>query len=218
MDTFWTSDQHFGHRDISRFSGRPFAHSASGLDEMNEFLVDAWNRTVGPDDTVFVLGDVCMGRLDDTIALAGKLHGRKHLVAGNHDRCWGGYTNAVQSHEMRRMHFEAGFATVVDGGTTAAFHSLGIGAVTMSHFPFAPLDPRTRAVREAREYRFDQFRPLDVGQWLLHGHIHQKYRQHGRQVNVGVDAWGGRPVHQDEISELILAGEQELEPIEWGMS
>ena len=39
--------------------------------------------------------------------------------------------------------------------------------------------------------------------------------QRGRQMNVGVDAWGGRPVAESEIAELVLAGPADLGPLAW---
>ena len=44
------------------------------------------------------------------------------------------------------------------------------------------------------------------GSWLLHGHIREKWRQSGRQINVGVDAWNFAPVSDETLSEMISAG------------
>ena len=54
---FFTSDTHFDHKNIIRYCNRPF----SSIEEMNNFLIKRWNATVGPDDTVFHLGDVTFG-------------------------------------------------------------------------------------------------------------------------------------------------------------
>ena len=66
------------------------------------------------------------------------------------------------------------------------------------HFPYS-LDPQY-------DLKFMQHRPHDDGGWLLHGHIHEKWRQHGRQINVGVDAWDFAPVSEDSICETIKSG------------
>ena len=59
----------------------------------------------------------------------------------------------------------------------------------------------------AREDRFDAWRLKDTGQWLLHGHTHDRgQRVHGRQIHVGLDAWG-RLVEESEIASLIAAAE-----------
>ena len=84
MTTYFTADQHFGHDNIIRYCDRPY-HSVG---EMNAALVANWNALVGPADTVHVLGDVAMGRREESLPLVGSLAGRKILYPGNHDRCW----------------------------------------------------------------------------------------------------------------------------------
>jgi calcineurin-like phosphoesterase family protein len=83
---WWTADLHLGHANICSYTGRPY-HS---LDAMNEALIEKWNSRVGEVDEVYVLGDLAMGHIGETLPLAGLLNGSKVLVPGNHDRCWDG--------------------------------------------------------------------------------------------------------------------------------
>ena len=53
MNTFFTSDQHYGHAMILEYCNRPFAD----VQTMNETLVDNHNAVVGKKDTVYHLGD-----------------------------------------------------------------------------------------------------------------------------------------------------------------
>jgi len=39
----------------------------------------------------------------------------------------------------------------------------------------------------------------------LHGHVHGLWQTNGRMINVGLDAWGGRLLHADEVAELVKA-------------
>lgn len=78
---FVTSDIHFSHKAILKFENRPF----SNVDEMNEKIIDNWNKTVGENDLIYVLGDVSMGSVKETVELVKKLNGDKILVKGNHD-------------------------------------------------------------------------------------------------------------------------------------
>ena len=39
--------------------------------------------------------------------------------------------------------------------------------------------------------------------WLLHGHVHARWRQQGRMVNVGVDVWDYTPVPEEVIARLM---------------
>jgi calcineurin-like phosphoesterase family protein len=79
---WFTSDHHWGHHNIIRFSGRPFANVAA----MNEALIANWNRVVGEDDTVYHLGDIFMLPSDEAKQIRDRLHGRICLVRGNHDK------------------------------------------------------------------------------------------------------------------------------------
>lgn len=78
---FFTSDTHFFHAGIIRHVRRPYAD----VSEMNDALVDNWNRTVPADGTVFHLGDFCFGSEAEWNAVLDRLKGRIYLVLGNHD-------------------------------------------------------------------------------------------------------------------------------------
>ena len=52
---YYIADLHLGHSRIIGLDGRPFAD----VDEMDRVLMGNWNRKVGPDDDVYILGDFC---------------------------------------------------------------------------------------------------------------------------------------------------------------
>lgn len=79
---FYTSDMHFGHRNILSFCNRPF----SSEKEMNLGLIKNWNSVVGPNDVVFNLGDFCWWDSNrDIQKLFNKLNGTIYFQFGNHD-------------------------------------------------------------------------------------------------------------------------------------
>jgi len=83
MTVWFTSDTHFSHTNIIKYCNRPF----SSVVEMNETLVDNWNRVVKKGDVVYHLGDVSMHMNNEQFCqLFSRLHGTKKLVLGNHDR------------------------------------------------------------------------------------------------------------------------------------
>lgn len=71
---YFIADTHFGDERIIRYENRPFDDAQA----MNRELIQRWNGTVSPVDTVYVLGD--WGHMDPSA-----LHGTKYLVRGNHD-------------------------------------------------------------------------------------------------------------------------------------
>jgi len=87
IDIWVTSDTHFNHANMLNFKGedgtpvRPFYN----LQEMNETIIDNWNRVVKKGDKVYHLGDVFFGSKDDFKKLWPRLNGKKRLVVGNHD-------------------------------------------------------------------------------------------------------------------------------------
>jgi len=91
--TVWvTSDIHFDHRNIAKycphrqtksFNGEPTDES---IQEMNELIVHNINSMVAPDDDLWIIGDVCMGQIKNSIKYIPRINGKKHLVKGNHDK------------------------------------------------------------------------------------------------------------------------------------
>lgn len=79
---FFSSDQHFWHRNVLRFCQRPF----TDIKEMGETLIENWNRVVSPGDIVFTLGDLFwFENTRDIVKILNKLNGEIHIVPGNHD-------------------------------------------------------------------------------------------------------------------------------------
>jgi calcineurin-like phosphoesterase family protein len=174
---------------------------------MNAFLIACHNEFVQPEDEVWNLGDFALGQIRLTLPIVGQLSGRQVLLAGNHDRCWAG---ARKNTGWDCRYLAAGFSRVMAGAPPCHPTMIIAGQVVLlSHFPY-------RNGGDSRDTeRHPEYRLADSGGWLLHGHVHEKWRQKGRMINVGVDAWGGRPVAEDEIAALIEAGPRDLAPLPW---
>lgn len=193
MTIWFTSDTHFGHKNIITYCNRPF----DSVDEMNEVMVDRWNDTVSPDDQVFHLGDVAMGKIDQSIHHVSRLNGYKYLIPGNHDRCWAG--NRKRKAKDYDLYTDVGFQLLSEHEWLAigkSSESLG-RMVGLNHMPY-----------EGDSHdadRFTDWRPPDRGGWLIHGHVHDKWKVNDRQLNVGVDVWDFRPVSEAQVLEIIAA-------------
>lgn len=83
MTLWFTAAHHYGHENIIGLGRRPFRDS----DEMDGFMVEQWNSTVGPDDEVWHLGNFAYRcGPNQRAAIFGSLNGRAiHLIRGNHD-------------------------------------------------------------------------------------------------------------------------------------
>lgn len=79
--TFFTSDTHFNHANIIRFCNRPF----KDVEQMNEVMITNWNNAISKDDTVFHLGDFCLGSAAEWTKILDRLNGKIYLIMGNHD-------------------------------------------------------------------------------------------------------------------------------------
>ena len=185
MDTWFTSDWHLGHRNIIQYSDRPFRD----VDHMNEELIARHNAMVKPNDLVIDVGDFSMNERIVESAIK-RLHGRRTLVCGDHDCCFRKHRGA---HQWAKQYVRWGFAEVVQTWEV----TMGDQKVRVEHLPYVGDD--------RHQERYKEYRPVDDGRWLLHGHIHNLWKQRDRMINVGVDVWDYRPVHFDELATIVNA-------------
>ena len=97
MKYWFTSDCHFGHENIIKYTKRPF----KTLEEMNNTIATNWNSRVKPEDTVFHIGDFCFknspngkeGAIHPSSFYEKQLNGKIIFIKGNHDN--NNSTNAI---------------------------------------------------------------------------------------------------------------------------
>lgn len=191
---FFTSDTHFGHRALVEKGWR---EGFSSVAEHDECLVQNWNDTVRPDDQVWHLGDFAMGGEQNALAMVRKLNGIKHLITGNHDHVWPGLRT---SHRSQVKWIVGGWRSV----QAYARKRIAGQNVMLCHFPYQG--------DHTGEDRYSEYRLPDQGRWLLHGHVHTAWAVRERQINVGVDVWGMKPVSLEEITAVITGAQEEDPP------
>jgi|SRR5579859_850657 len=166
---FFCSDSHFGHANIIKYSCRPF----SNVQEMNEKMLETWNKMVGPNDDIYHLGDVSFMKYLDTKKYLSKLNGNIHLILGNHDR-------SISQHREELLN-EQVFASIQD------YKELTIDTQLFVLFHYGQ-----RVWRNSHH-----------GSIHLYGHSHGSLPPFGRSVDVGFDCKEitseYRPIHLDEI-------------------
>jgi len=86
MTNWFTSDTHFGHENIIKFSKRPF----NSIAHMDSVLIANMWELVKPEDDLWIVGDFAYGEQSNDPNYLNEIFGqlpgaRKHLVIGNHD-------------------------------------------------------------------------------------------------------------------------------------
>jgi calcineurin-like phosphoesterase family protein len=165
---WFTSDNHFGHARIIDLCQRPF----TSVEEMDETMVSNWNSLVSPEDDVYHVGDVSLGKRSETLQIVRRLNGRKYL-----------YIDLYES---------VGFMLMPD------IDSIWLGGnhFKISHLPYT-------GDSHSDEDRYQSHRPVDEGLPLICGHVHEAWTVKDRQINVGVDVRGFKPVSAWDIVETI---------------
>lgn len=180
---FFTSDPHFLHDFVARTRnfGSAVAH--------DEQLIDAINSTVSKRDTLWILGDLSMASVTNTIAMVEKLNGTKRLVFGNHDS---GHPMHKGSYNKHRRYLE-----VFDSVHVAESVKIQGQDFNLSHFPMI-----------GDHYdgdRYTGWRLRESATPLLCGHVHHQWKLSQDkglwQMNVGVDHQF-KPYSSDEIFDF----------------
>jgi len=174
MTTWFISDTHWSHANILRYCDRPFKNA----DEMDEIMIDNWNRVVRPEDSIFHLGDFAFCPPDKAANIARRLHGRKFLLKGNHDR-----PNTLKAlipffEWIKDVHL----LTVQD-----TYLKEGKQMIWLSHYCHLAFPHQGHEA------------------YHLFGHSHGKLQvPFGlKAVDVGVDSWQYGPVSYDQIKLLM---------------
>ena len=183
---WFTSDLHLGHRNVIRFCDRPFKDEK----EMGEKLIENWNKTVGENDIVFVLGDTFWFNNSHSIKrVLSRLKGKTiYMIPGNHDD----FTHYYRVDDPRII-----LCPDVVVVWLQEFNNGKKYEIWLSHYPMMTWPHR------------------ENGAWQLFGHIHSNaFRKEGvdqnlplfwNQHDVGCDYWGYRPVDFTTL-KILFAG------------
>lgn len=177
---FFTSDTHFFHKNIIKYCDRPF----DNIQEMNDALVENWNRVVPKDGIVFHLGDVSLTAVPkDLNDLLHKLNGIKYLIIGNHEK-------DALSKSYIKDHWE-GIYDIAEIYIKDEEISYGEQHIVMCHYPMVVWNGSHR------------------GSWELFGHVHGGLSNKGEirhsptALDVGVDTNDYTPYSYQEVKERI---------------
>lgn len=184
--TFTTSDAHDGHELVAQLRG--FVNAAEQRAHFDDWI----RTTMSKRDTMWWLGDMTAGGgIHTMLEWIKSLPGTHHLVAGNHCPV---HPMHISAHAKQRAYLEA-FTSV----QSIAKRRIGGRRVILSHFPVVG--------DHTEDPRHEAWRPRPFEGTLLHGHTHSdvKVSVAGEtlQINVAPEAWGLRPVSDDELVAII---------------
>lgn len=201
---WFTADWHMGHENIIKYCDRPFLTVQS----MDDALIRHVNSLLSADDELWVLGDIALGPIEDSLRRYSELVPKLVIVTGNHDRPHPSYQSKDSKEEWLAKYQElTGAYKIVNGN---AIVTLSDGSLAhVSHFPRVTEDNRPN-----RSDQFAAFRPADDGLPVIHGHTHGLWRQRGNHLDVGVDAWGGQLVSEDTVVSSFKK-QQDLPKTPW---
>lgn len=174
MKTFFTSDTHIGHSNIIKYCKRPFSH----CEEMDETIIDNWNKTVHKDDVVYHLGDVAFVRDEyKLLSILNRLNGTIHLVLGNHDKC-------IQGSVVGRFASVSNFKEIYVQDSS---NIKGRQHIVLCH------------------YALRVWNKSHHGSWHLYGHSHGSLPPlaGSLSLDVGSDCWNYTPVEYNFIKQKL---------------
>lgn len=166
---FYTADIHFDHKNILQYCNRNF----KTVEEMNDKIIDNWNKKVGRNDLVYIVGDFTLSTNPTRIqTLADNLNGKKILIKGNHD-----HKNPPGFEEV------CDYKVVRDSVNGTTYR------VVLFHY--------------AIEFWYGAHGKDRTGKFIptihLHGHSHGLAGVRDNRFDVGIDCWNYEPVTLKEI-------------------
>lgn len=173
---FFTSDTHFGQERTLELSRRPF----SSVEDMDLKMIENWNNVIGPNSTVFHLGD--FGNYD-TLKY---LNGNVNLICGNYERS--DINKGLITRESLVSKY--GFKQVLDRATFDLEVNNKLVSLVLCHEPVT-----------AKEC-LSKNKDLD---YALFGHIHGRQFIKPFGLDVGVDVHNYEPFSIDDIKFFINA-------------
>lgn len=180
VNTFFTSDTHFGSGRALELSVRPF----KGVEEMDWTMIERWNQVVRPNSTVHHLGD--FGNFD----ILKYLNGNVYLTLGNYERKEISEQFGGNVEEYVSMLMSKGFVGVNVDPSIIDIHTSFEDSqkIAIGHEPVA-----TNRLRQESNVKY-----------ALFGHIHGRQKIKPFGIDVGVDCNNFTPCRASKEVRFFL--------------
>ena len=163
---WFTSDLHFFHDRILEFHPKRKKIFGDTVEKSKEAKIKWWNSRVDKKDTVYILGDLSFGEVEDKRKLFQRLNGNKILILGNHDKvpdhlkCYFNHITQIKNIKFKKSVY--------------SFLTRDM-EVIMCHFPMLTWEHKEK------------------GAVMVHGHCHGKVDEINElskelRVDVGIDS------------------------------
>lgn len=185
MKYHFTSDTHWGHSNIIKYSKRPFLFDPSrgpedprnrNVDLMDETLIKNWNYVVAPDDMIYHLGDFAFYKDQrKTRNVLRRLNGNKVLILGNHDEYLEPETLRMFSSVHKMLEIKVPDPDV------------GKQKIVLLH------------------YSMNVWNKSHHGSWHLFGHSHGTLQDNPNSLSfdVGTDCHGYTPISYEQVKKIM---------------
>lgn len=177
---WFTSDLHFFHDRVLEFHSKRKEIFGKDIQSAKEAMITLQNSRVSKNDTVYILGDLAFGGVEDKRKLFMRLNGNKVLVLGNHDKV----PNKLKSYfnhitQIKNLTFKKSVYNFLHRDLE----------IIMCHFPMLTWEHKEK------------------GSVMVHGHCHGKVDKINEdskdlRVDVGID---GKLANYDLVSLEKLA-------------
>ena len=175
---YFSSDHHLGHKNIIKYSNRPFCD----IHEHDSEIIARHNKIVKPNDIVYFLGDFSLGQPKHFINYLWRFNGQINYIFGNHDKS---AREIVRRRELRDQYKDLDDKIKFLGDySKIRFNNQKI---ILTHYAFRVWDGSHR------------------GTWNLYGHSHGSLpdNPNAMQIDVGVDCFNYNPIDFYQIQEIM---------------
>lgn len=183
---YYISDTHLGDMRVFNKCSRPF----TDLNEMEKAIVNNWNKKVGKEDTVYVLGDLAEDSYAHAIDVYAGLNGHKRLLVGNHD------LKMLDKIEESNVFESIDFMTLIEDGGRK---------VCLCHYPVMDWMEFSRGGYHVYGHIHNKTGKNDPAYPQI-----KEYFKDKPAYNCGVDVTGFQPVTLDEM--IVLKESNKNEP------
>jgi calcineurin-like phosphoesterase family protein len=180
MSIFFTSDHHFAHGNIIKYSKRPFSSS----EEMDNVMIERWNEKISKKDTVYYLGDITLTSDVEYISkLFSRLNGNVLFIEGNHDY-WIKETNLIPRTKSGLIEFLPPLVSI-KVNHPALVNKKGHLPIVLCH------------------YSIRNWEMAHYGAWHLWAHSHGRLGKYGKSFDIGVDTNNFYPYSLEEVGIIM---------------